>query len=318
MIPNFIFLLRKKIWRCLGLWGIFLTIFIPHSGMAQQYSLRLGCVLEDLSKENLERIKAISHAFNYRFGIYLRIVIQKRQDLLLKLYQNNSVDFILTGLSQVLALEKSESPYKVILKSYKKDKSDAFVVLLVSPRNHTAVADPLPFPTERWLVGKSHIVLSEATASHSLLFPDISANSDRLVVKTIEYSPHFFKDHFTKLPNPVIVDLREFPHPQFGKVRSYRDISGIEKTCGCKVEKMSVPIPDQLILVNPAFYETRPLQTYQLMEFFLLIADDVQQSKNVQRLFKADGFVTATNSLITPFSYFLTRFKFPELANGNF
>src|SRR3989338_7970987 len=101
---------------------VILACFFPHrTGIAEQYSLRLGCVLEDVSKENLERIKAISHAFNYRFGIDLRIVVQRRQDLLIRLYQSNSVDFVLTGLAQVLALAKSESPYKVILKSYKKD-----------------------------------------------------------------------------------------------------------------------------------------------------------------------------------------------------
>lgn len=295
-----------------------LTCFLPNeTGLTEQYSLRLGCVLEDVSKENLEIIKALSHAFNYRFGMDLRIVVQRRQDLLLRLYQNNSVDFVLTGLAQVLALAKSESPYKIILKSYRKDRSDPVAVLLSSAKTKTTPMETLQFPAGRWVGDKSHIVLSEATATHILLFPDLVSHPNKLVIKSIDYSSSFFDDHFSKLPASVIVDLKEFPYSKFGKIRSYRDTAEIEKNCGCKVEKMT-SIPDQIILVNPVFYDTRPLQTYQLMEFFLLLADDAQQSRNIHKLFKVGGFVTATNNLVTPFSYFLTRFKFLDLANGKF
>lgn len=292
---------------------LFFFVFSFPQLSAAQYHIRLGVVVEDMSKENLDRIKVLTHAFNYKFGVDLRIVVQKRQYLLLRLFQTGSVDFILTGLPQVLALEKNQLSFKVILRSYKRDRSDSFMLLMASKTGQDSAR--LQFPVERFFVAKSHVILSEKTASNKLFLPDLSAHSKRLIIRDLGYSPQFFKQQFSLFKDAIVVDIRNFSLKKFGKIRSFRDKSIIEKKCKCKVLKMSVPIPDKILLVNPAFYAKRPLQTYQLMEFFLLLSDDPQHAKNIEQLFKVGGFMTATNNLVFPFSYFLTKFSFNELAN---
>jgi ABC-type phosphate/phosphonate transport system substrate-binding protein len=295
---------------CCGV-GVLVILMMVHRAHAQ-YSLQLGVVLEDMSKANLERIKTLSQAYNQKFGIDFRVVIQKRQDLLIKLYQNESVDFILTGLPQVLALEKNEVPYKVLLRSYRTKKSDPFVVFM---SQHKSRESPLlTFPAEHYLAGRSHIVLSEETAKQQFFFPKMSSKAEQLVVKDIEYSTTFFKSHFTTLDNPILVDIKSFSYEAFGKIRSFREKEKLEKKCNCVVIKMSPPIPQRLVLVNPKFYEKRPLQTYQLMEFFLHISDDPKHRARLLTLFDLDGFVTATNNVISPFEYLYSQFKFAKLA----
>lgn len=306
-----------------SLWLVGIFILFPTRPAFGQYSIRLGYVLEDMSKSNLEKINTLSHAFSYRFGVDIRFVFQKRADLLLKLYQNDAVDFLLTELPQLLALEKSQTPYKVILKSMSRELSDSFIILLTSKKqqhskeNKNGDSIKLQLPMEYLFSERSHVILSEKTSSNKLFFPDLANYSQKLLIKDIRYTKDFFASHFNTLENPLIVDIRKFPNKTYSKIRSYRDASSIEKVCGCKVYKMSSPIPDKLILVRPAFYKEHPLQTYQLMEFFLLLSDDVNQSKNISMVFKVDGFLTATNNLLSPYMYFLSRFKFKDLAGGS-
>jgi len=298
--------------RTLGFLFLFFLLTLSTPCFAK-YSVRLGVLLEDMSKENVERIKSQSQEFHYHTGIDLRMVIQKRHDLLIRLFQNKDVDFLLTGLSQVLALEKANVPFKIILRGYRPNQSDSFILLL-SHKKNKAVQDDLLLtaPLSSYIQQFPILVIGKKLDNHPLVIPDTASLPKKVLERDVQYSIPFFKKLFTDTSGAIVLDLASFNRRLFGMIKSYRDRLSIEKACGCKVYKMSAPIPPGFVIVRQDFFQQHPLQTYKLMEFFL--TSEKRSLHFFHNVLNLDGFTTATNNATTPFSFLLSRFNFHQLA----
>jgi hypothetical protein len=276
--------------------------------------VKFGLLLPELSKENLDGVKDQAQLFRYHTGVDLIIVVQKQHDLMMKLFQNKDIDFMLTGLPQVLAMQKLGMSHKVVLKSQQFALSDKFLVLLTKKLEKPGLEDPF-FGTSiaGSFSGFKELLYNKTMEGHPIWSNENISIPKRMVTHELGFATEPLQKIWGSSDAPILMEFARFPVTSFGKIQSTQDIPSIEKRCKCKVVKMSPPIPSHFLVVRSDFLQEHPLLTYKVMEFFL--TSDPGNLRFFKDLFQIDRFCIATSNATSGFGFLSAKFSFPQLLS---